>query len=333
MPNKTILSGIRVTGRPHIGNYLGAMQPHIQIQEQSDCQPFYFIANLHTLTTVHDRETMIEHSIGTVLDYLALGLDPEKATIFLQSDVPGHTELAWIFSTLTSVSETERIPTFKEKKLAQAKDINMGLLAYPILMAADILMYKADEVPVGLDQRPNVEMARDIAKRFNNTYGETFPIPKFTTRQETTKIMSLDGNGKMSKSDNSGVGIFEDPQVIIEKFKRAKTDSKDPKEIKQEKDMGPEVRNLVAIYKAFKGLNGNTEVVLIEEMQKNGYAGLKNLVGKTVADNLEPFRKKREELEQNLDYVHDVLNKGKEKASSIADRTMTEVKDKVGLKI
>ncbi|MFC1721907.1 tryptophan--tRNA ligase [Patescibacteria group bacterium] len=322
---KRILSGIRVSGRPHLGNYLGAMRQHIEIQEQPDCEAFYFMANLHTLTTVHDKNTMVANSIGTVLDYLALGLDPKKSTIFLQSDVPGHTELAWIFSTLTSVSEAERIPTFKEKKLEQAKDINMGLLSYPVLMAADILMYKADEVPVGADQRPNVEMARDIAKRFNNTYGETFPIPKFTTRKETTKIMSLDGKGKMSKSSGSGVGIFEETDDIMAKFKKATTDSDSDIRFSEDK---PEISNLLTLYMAF---SGKDEKTVIEEMKGKGYDEFKELLGTTVAKNLTPFREKRRELQNNVAEVESILADGAKKAQKIASQTMKEVKDKVGL--
>lgn len=303
------------------------MKQHIDGQDKSDQEAFYFIANLHTLTTIHSKEEVVENTLGTVLDYLALGLDPEKATIFLQSDVQGHCELSWIFSTLTSVSEVERIPTYKEKKAIQAQDINVGLLYYPILMAADILLYRANEVPVGDDQKPNVEMARDIAKRFNKTYGETFPIPEFTTRKETSRIMSLDGKGKMSKSDNSGIGIFEDPQVIIEKFKKAKTDS--DSEIRFGEDK-PEISNLLTIYMAF---TGKDKEAVVTEMKGKGYGEFKELLGQTVADSLAPFRAKRQALEKNTDKVKTILADGAAKASTIVKGTMAEVKDKVGLKI
>lgn len=322
---KRVLSGIRPTAKPHIGNYLGAMKRHIELQNEKDLERFYFIANFHGMTTVHNAKELAWNTRNIAIDYLAIGLDPEKSAIFVQSQIPEVTELAWIFATLTPISHLERIPTYKEKKADQSKDINSGLLYYPVLMASDILIYNSDFIPVGIDQVPNIEYARDIAKKFNSTYGETFKIPEYKIEKETQKILGLDGSVKMSKSIGNVVELFEDGESVKAKFKKATTDS--GKEIRFGEDK-PEITNLLNIYLAFSDLSKEE---LLKKYKGKGYAEFKEDLGNAVANALAPFRKKRAEIEKDMKYVDNILKDGAKKARAIAMETMKIVRKKTGL--
>ena len=238
---KRILSGIQPSGKLHIGNYFGAVKQHIELQEGNDC--FYMIANLHSLTTMKDGGKLRETTKNLILDYLALGLDPKKASLFIQSEIPEHTELTWIFSTLTHSGLLERAHAWKDAKEKGTKDPTIGLFTYPILMACDILLYEADLVPVGQDQKQHIEIARDIAIKFNNTYGETFKLPEPMIPEEVAVVSGTDGR-KMSKSYGNTIEMFADEKDIKKQIMGIETDStalEDPKD--------PDTCNVVALYR------------------------------------------------------------------------------------
>lgn len=319
-----ILAGAQPTGILHLGNYLGAIKNWVTLQEKYDC--LYCIVDLHALTIEQDPKKFPRQVLDLAIDYLALGVDPRKAAIFIQSQVPEHTELAWILNTLTPLGDLQRMTQYKEKAQQNAKNINAGLFTYPVLMAADILLYKAQGVPVGEDQAQHVELTRTLAKKFNNRYGQTFPEPKVLLTKGA-RIMGLDGGAKMSKSRGNYVAVFEEPDSIMAKFKKAKTDT--GKEVKASPDK-PEISNLMGIYHAF---TGKSHQEIEAEFAGQGYAEFKETLGKTVVESLAPFRAKRAELVKNVDEVKTILRDGAKKAKAIAEQTMAEVRDKVGLKI
>ncbi len=321
---KIVLSGIQPTGLIHIGNYLGALKNWVESQKKEEFKCIYTIVDLHALTIKQDPKKYAGQTLNLTIDYLALGIDPKKSILFVQSHIPEHTELMWILNTLTPMGELERMTQYKEKAEQNKQNINAGLFNYPVLMAADILLYKTNLVPVGADQVQHVEIARSIAQKFNTRYGKTFKEPH-ALLTKGSRIMGLDGNHKMSKSRNNYVGIFEEPEEISKKFKGATTDS--GKEIKFSKEK-PQISNLLTIYSAFS-------CEKIEDVEKKfegkGYAEFKEDLGKTVADALAPFREKRKELEGKKDEVKQILADGAKKARSIAQETMREVRNKVGL--
>lgn len=319
-----IFSGAKPTGNLHIGNYLGAIKNWVALQDKYEC--FYSVVNLHGLTVHQDPKSYAQRTLDFVLDYLAMGIDPKKSTLFIQSDVPEHTELTWILNTLTPIGDLQRMTQYKEKARQHPDNVNAGLFDYPVLMAADILIYKANLVPVGEDQLQHLELARTVCRKFNSRYGQTFPEPKPLQTAET-RIMALDGSGKMGKSTGNAIEIFENPDSIITKFKKAKTDT--GKEVKFSPDK-PEISNLMGIYHAF---TGKTHEAIEAEFAGKGYAEFKEKLGQTVVESLAPFRAKRVELVKNVDEVKTTLRDGAKKAKAIAEKTMAEVREKVGLKI
>ena len=322
-----ILSGIQPTGQLHIGNYLGATKNWAELQAKHDC--LFMVADLHALTTLQNPKQFSETTLAKFVELLSVGLNPEKCIIFLQSHIKEHTELAWIFSTLTPLGELERMIQFKDKAKKQRGNINAGLLTYPTLMAADILLYKTQGVPVGKDQTQHLELTRTIAKKFNSTYGKTFPEPETILVKEGAKIMSLkEPKKKMSKSDapESFIGIFEEPDSIVKKIRGAVTDT--GKEIKYDPIKKPGISNLLTIYSLF-----SDESLSQAEKRFKGkeYATFKKSLADLLIQKLEPPRKKKKELDSRELYVKEILRHGEERAHSIAKATMEEVREKVGL--
>ena len=322
-----ILSGIQPTGQLHIGNYLGATKNWIELQAKHDC--FFTIVDLHALTTLQNPKEFAQITLSKFIELLAIGLNPEKCVIFVQSHIKEHTELAWIFNTITPLGELERMTQFKDKSAKNIKNINAGLLTYPVLQAADILLYKPQGVPVGKDQVQHIELARNIAKKFNSLYGKTFPEPETLLVKEGAKIMSLtEPTKKMSKSDTpeSSIGIFEEPASIQKKIQKAVTDA--AKEITYNPAKKPGISNLLTIYSLF-----SDESLTQAEKRFKGkeYSMLKNALGELLVKKLQPLRKKKEELDLQEPYVQKILSQGRERAQSIATATMQEVREKIGL--
>jgi tryptophanyl-tRNA synthetase len=322
-----IFSGIQPTGEIHIGNYLGALKQWVDLQKDNDC--IFCIVDLHALTSPYDQKLLQERILEKAIAYIAAGVDPEKSIIFVQSAVKEHTELAWLLNTVTPVGELTRMTQYKEKSKKFEKNLNAGLLNYPILMAADILLYQTEMVPVGEDQRQHVELARTIAKKFNQRFGEAFKIPKDKLPEFGAKIMSLSQPAKkMSKSDptDSYIGLFDEPEIIKAKIAKAVTDT--GKTIKYNPKLKPGISNLLTIYSLFSDL----PVKEIEKKFKGkGYGDFKKQLGDLLVEKLEQFRRKRRELLQREVYVEELLSQGAKKAQVIAQSTMQEVKNKMGL--
>lgn len=323
--NKRVFSAIQPSGELHIGNFLGALKNFVELQDKYDC--FFFIADYHSITENYDPKEKPKQIMSLALDFLAAGLDPKKCTIAMQSQIPEHTELAWIFNTITPMSLLERMTQYKDKSQKQAQNINVGLFDYPVLQAADILIYKAGLVPIGQDQVQHLELSRNIAHFFNNKFGETFPEPQ-PLLTETPKIMSLlDPLKKMSKSSGpkSYIAINDSPKTIKEKMKKAITDAGISKEIT------PATKNLFLLLEIL-GKKEHYETFLAEH--KKGtikYSLLKDTLTLDIADYFAPFRAKRKELEAKPEYVKEILSNGAEKTRKIAQVTMQEVKEKIGL--
>ncbi len=320
-----VLSGIKPSGRPHLGNYLGAMKYHIEMQEKYD-ELFFFIANYHALTTLKDPKLLEEYTKGVVLDYLALGLDPKKCIIFKQSDVPEVTELAWIFSCITPIPWLERAHAYKDALAKGKKNVNHGLFAYPVLMAADILIYQSNLVPVGKDQIQHVEIAREIARAFNKTYGKIFIEPKEEINKETQTVIGTDGR-KMSKSYNNIIGIFEEPKEMEKKIMSMITD---PKRIKITDPGHPDQCNVFQLHKIFTP-NQIEDIRDQCENAKRGCVDCKKILADSIIKHFEPARKKRKELEKKEGLVDEVLIEGGKKARLVAQKTMDDVRKKVGV--
>ncbi|MBU2539607.1 tryptophan--tRNA ligase [Patescibacteria group bacterium] len=322
-----ILSGIQPTGDIHIGNYLGALRQWISLQDKNEC--IFFVADLHSLTVPYDPKTLQKSIIEKIISYVAAGLDPEKSAIFVQSQIKEHTELCWLLNTVCPVGELERMTQYKEKAKKFKNNINAGLLDYPVLMAADILLYKADAVPVGKDQTQHVELARTLARKFNQKFGKTFIEPADVLPKMGAKIMSLiDPKKKMSKTDapQSYISLFEEPESIQKKIMSATTDS--GKNIKYDLVKKAGITNLLTIYSLLE----NKPIKEIEKKFKNkGYSEFKKSLIKVVIDFLKPFRKKQKELATREVYIKEILSRGKNKAQSIAQTTIQEVKEKMGL--
>ncbi len=316
-----ILSGIRPSSRLHIGNYLGAIKQWIELQNLS--RSFFMIADLHAITTPYDPATFPQAVKDVALDYLAAGLDHHKATLFVQSHIPEHVELAWLFSTITPVGELNRMTQYKEKGEGKTS-ANLGLLAYPVLMAADILIYKATGVPVGEDQVQHVELARVIARKFNAKHGATFPEPK-AILSHGKRIMSLtEPTKKMSKSDGGGIQLDDSPEVIKKKVMKAVTGTKGG-------DGNPGVMNLFALLKEFSDATTYRQFMNAEETSTIKYSELKSQIAEDIARHFESFRTRRAELAGNNRYLEEVLSEGTKEARSVAKKTLEEVKKKMGL--
>jgi tryptophanyl-tRNA synthetase len=317
---------MRPSGQLHIGNYLGALKNWVELQKKHQC--IFGVVDYHAITTPFDPMQINKAVKNLVLDYLAAGIDPKKSIIMVQSQIPEHTELAWILGALTPVSWLERIPTYKEKLELHPKHRNLGILAYPVLMAADILIYKATLVPVGDDQMPHIEITNDLARRFNQMFGNTFPPAKGVINEGMgARIMSLtDPTKKMSKTGGEGIALTDSPDTIREKIKTAVTDS--GKEVKYDEKNKPAISNLLTIYHLFS----NKPITEIEKKyQGKGYAEFKKDLTEVIIKGLADFQKKRKELEKNPKKVEKILEDGAKKAQKIAQATMKEIKAKMGL--
>lgn len=324
---KSILSGIQPTGIFTLGNYIGAVRNWQQLQEDYDCA--YFIADLHSLTVHQEASRLRKQSLEAFALLLACGIDPQKSLIFVQSHVHNHAELGWILACNSLFGELSRMTQFKDKSAKHADNINAGLFTYPSLMAADILLYQADYVPVGADQTQHLEFARNVAQRFNNLYGNTFKLPEAYLPPEGAKIMSLqEPSKKMSKSDTNPKGfisILDDQDTIMRKFRSAVTDSEAKVAFKEGKDG---VNNLMTIYSVVTG-KGYEEIE--EEFSGKGYGDFKIAVGEAVSEELRPIRENFARLMQDQAYLEDIYRTGAETAQRISDRTLIKVKKKVGL--
>jgi len=318
---KTLLSGIKPTGELHIGNYFGAMRQFVDFQDKY--RSFIFIANYHALTSVSDKELLRKLSLDIAMDFLAVGLDPKKTTLFLQSDVPEVTELAWIFNTITTVPYLSRAHAFKDAE-AKNKEVNVGLFDYPILMAADILIYGSDVVPVGQDQKQHVEIARDTAQKFNRIFGDTFKMPEPLILDEVKTVIGTDGR-KMSKSYGNGIGLFASDEEIKKAIMSIPTDSKGVNEPKD-----PTECKVFAFHELLGGKD-------LPELKKRylsgtiGYKESKDILVEKMKAFIGPMRKRREEIAKDPDAVLKILREGGEIARKEAKKMMAEVREKVGL--
>lgn len=328
MEKKTILSGIQATGNLTLGNYLGAIHNWIKMQEEYDC--YYMIADLHSLTVRNDPETLRKRALQVLAIYVASGLDPEKNTIFLQSQVEAHVKLNWILNCYTYMGELNRMTQFKDKSAKHADNINSGLFTYPVLMASDILVYNADLVPVGEDQKQHLEITRDIAERFNTIYGETFIIPEPFIAKQGARIMGLqEPTAKMSKSTtnlNDVIFLNDSPDEIRKKLKKAVTDSENC--VRYDKENKPGVSNLMTIYGL---IEGKTMEEIESEFAGKGYGDFKNAIAESIIKKLQPLQEKYYDLLENPDKLKEIYEKGAKKARERADKIVNEVYRKVGL--
>jgi tryptophanyl-tRNA synthetase len=319
---KRVLSGVQPSGNPHLGNYFGAMKNHIEMQDKYEC--FIFIADYHALTTVRDPEKMKKMTLHLVLDYLALGLDPEKTVFFKQSDVYEHAQLKWILDCVTPHGLLERAHAWKDALAKGKKEPTAGLFNYPVLMAADILLYQPDLVPVGKDQKQHVEIARDIAIKFNNIFGEVFKLPDPYIPKEVELINGTDGQ-KMSKSYGNVIEIFADESTLKKQVMSIQTDSTPLEESKD-----PEKCNVFYLYSLFATDKEKTDLAAKYKAGGFGFGDAKKLLLAKIIDYFAKNRKKRIELSSNLDYINKVLEEGALKARQEAEKTMNKVKSAIG---
>ncbi len=324
---KVLYSAVQPSGILTIGNYLGAIKNWVELQNDYDC--FYAIANMHAITVRQDPATLRQRTLELLALYVACGVDPEKCTLYLQSHVSAHAELQWVLNTFTYVGEMERMTQYKSKCLAHADNINMGLMDYPVLMAADILLYQADLVPVGADQKQHLEITRDIASRFNGIYGNTFTVPEPYILKAGAKINSLqEPDKKMSKSDpnpNAFISMADDKDAVMRKFKRAVTDSEAC--VRFDEVAKPGVSNLLTIYSIFAG---KTIAEAERKFEGKGYGDFKAAVGEAVADKLAPIQAEQKRLLADKGYLNGILASGAEKAFRAARKTLSKVYRKIG---
>ena len=324
---KTLYSGIQPTNNLTIGNYISTLRSWRSLQEEYNS--YFAIANMHAVTVRQDPAELRRRTLELAALFLACGVDPEKSVLYVQSHVPAHAELCWALNTFTYVGEMERMTQFKDKSARHADNINMGLMDYPVLMAADILLYQTDVVPVGKDQRQHLEIARDIAQRFNNAYSPTFVVPEALYSKLGAKIGDLQNpEKKMSKScenPNGSIFLNDDRDTVIRKFKRAVTDSGN--EVRYDPENNAGVSNLLEIYCAF---NGKSIKEAEAEFAGKGYGDFKLAVGETVADGLAPIQKEQAKLLADKDYVNSALKSGAERASRTAAKTLNKVYKKIG---
>lgn len=322
---KRILSGVQPSGIPHLGNYLGAMKNHVEMQD--NFESFIFIADLHTLTTIRDAKKLSELIINLAIDYLALGLDPEKTVFFRQSDVPEHAELTWIFNCITPVNMLQQAHAYKDAVAKGSKDATAGLFTYPVLMAADILIYNPDYVPVGKDQKQHVEISRDLAGKFNNTFGEVFKLPEPYIPDAVAVVVGTDGE-KMSKSYGNVIEFFADEKVLKKQVMGIVTDS-----TPIEKPKDPDKDNVYKLYSYFGTESEKKDLADKYRAGGYGYGDAKKLLLAKIMEHFKPYRERREEIKHDTDYVKKVLKEGSIKAREVASDTMIKVREKTGLKI
>lgn len=321
---KTVLSGIRATGRLHLGNYLGAVKGMLELQNDLNYNTFYMVADMHTLTTPYNVAELRENRREVIIDYLAAGLNPEKSVLFQQADVSEHAELAFYFSSVTTMAKMSHLPTFKDKAKQYPENVTMALLNYPVLMAADILIYKANLVPVGIDQEPHIEVAREIARRMNQDYGTNFPEPqRFATAGEY--VPSLTGEGKMSKSvEGSHIRLTESLDEIRKKVRSVPTAT----------NVGGEMSAGVKALFSFLKILSSSQINEFNAAYEDGslrFSDLKDAVAESIFNELQPLQERRKELEKDTAYVDSVIIEGAQKARLVARQTVNEVKEKMGL--
>ncbi|MGN0994271.1 MAG: tryptophan--tRNA ligase [Butyricicoccus sp.] len=325
---KRIFSGVQPSGKLTLGNYLGAIRNFGPLQDAYDC--VYCVVDLHAITVRQDPAALRRATLEVLAQYIACGLDPQRSTLFIQSHVSAHPELAWVLNCFTMFGEASRMTQFKDKSAKHADNVNVGLFDYPVLMAADILLYQADYVPVGVDQSQHIEMTRNIAQRFNGLFPGTFTIPEgmYPKEGEGAKIMSLaDPTKKMSKSDENPNGyilLLDKPEDIMRKFKRAVTDSDSRVIVADDK---PGVSNLIQIYSL---ATGKSTAEIEAEFEGKGYGDFKPAVGEAVVEMLRPIRETTEDLLRNKDYLEQVYKEGAQRASYMARKTLDKVYRKVG---
>lgn len=324
---KILYSGMQATGTLTLGNYLGALKNWVNLCDEYEC--FYGVMDLHSLTVRQNPTEFRQNARKLYALYVAAGLDPEKNCIYYQSHVPAHAQLGWVLDCFTYMGELNRMTQFKDKAARHADNINAGLYTYPVLMAADILLYQADVVPVGIDQKQHLEITRDIAERFNNLYGEVFTVPEAYFGKNSAKVMSLqEPTRKMSKSDenvNATIMLLDDKDTIIRKFKRAVTDSE--AEVRYGEDK-PGISNLMDIYGC---VTGKTNDEITAEFAGKGYGDFKLAVGEAVADELAPLQKRYEELLKDKAYIENCIKENDAKAAYFANKTLRKVHKKIGL--
>ncbi|GHV46881.1 tryptophan--tRNA ligase [Clostridia bacterium] len=327
---KRVLSGIQPTSTPTLGNYLGAVKSWANMQEEYDA--YYFIADLHALTVRQDPEKFRQQCLSSYALLLAMGIDTKKSVAFMQGQVPEHTELMWLLSGFAQFGELSRMTQFKDKSQKHADNVNAGLFTYPVLMAADILLYKAEYVPIGADQKQHLEITRDISERFNQIYGETLVTPEPFITEGTARIMSLaDPGKKMSKSDenkNAVVSVLDPPDVIVKKFRRAVTDSEALVQFRPGDETKAGINNLISIY---SGITGKTIQDTEKEFAGRGYGDFKTACGEAAADALAPVRADYERLMSDRDYLLREMKSGAEKAAAASAETIAAVREKIGL--
>lgn len=323
---KVIFSGIQPSGELTLGNYIGALKNWVKLQDEYDC--YYCIVDMHAITVRQEPKDLRRRTLEVLAIYIAAGIDPDKNTIFIQSHVPAHAEAGWLLNCNTYMGELSRMTQFKDKSQKYGNNIIAGLFNYPVLMAGDILLYQTDLVPVGVDQKQHLELARDIAERFNHAYSPTFKVPEPYIPKEGAKIMDLqEPTKKMSKSSenpNSYIFIMDPPEVIRKKISRAVTDSLG---VVKYSDDQPGVKNLMTILSIFTGKS-------IEEIEKKyegqGYAQFKKDVAEAIVEELEPIQKKVKELTENKEYLESIYRKGAEKANYVANKTLRKMQKKIG---
>lgn len=327
MANKgRVFSGARPTGRQHLGNYLGAIKNYVALQEEYDC--VYSIVDLHALTTMETTENLRENTYEMALDWLAAGIDPHKSIVFIQSNVPEVTELHTILSMVTPLGKLTDLPTFKEKIRENPNNINYGLVGYPILMSADILLYKASAVPVGVDQAPHLEFAREVVRSFNHRYQTNVLIEPEMKVTEIPKVLGIDGVNKMSKSLNNHIELAATPEETLERVMKMVTD---PARLRRSDPGNPDVCNVFTLHKIFSSPEYVKYVDVECRRAGIGCVEDKQALAKSINESLAPFRERRAELAKDPDYVFDVLREGGKRARVIAQQTMVEVREAVGL--
>lgn len=326
MSKKILISGIKPTGELHVGNYFGAMRQNIELGNNDEYESYIFIADYHALTTIKNKDELEKNTFDIACAYLACGLDPKKVALFRQSSIPEHTELTWIFNNIVTMPYLMRAHAFKDHE-AKSKEVNVGLFDYPVLMAADILMYNSDIVPVGADQKQHIEYARDIAERFNRTWGPTFKLPKELILEDVATVPGIDGE-KMSKSKKNIIGLFADDEEIKRAVMSIVTDSKTPEENKN-----PDEVNIYKIHKLF--LNEEKDKEIRKKYEDGGlsYKEAKEMLLTDIVNFISPFRKNYEYYQSHRDEVYEILKEGGERARKKAKEMMKDVKGKVGLSL
>ncbi|SDJ61137.1 tryptophanyl-tRNA synthetase [Ferrimonas sediminum] len=332
MTKPVVLSGAQPSGELTIGNYMGALRQWVKLQESHDC--LFCIVDQHAITVRQDPEALRKACLDTLALYLAVGIDPKKSTVFVQSHVPEHAQLAWVLNCYTQMGELNRMTQFKDKSQKHASNINVGLFSYPALMAADILLYQADEIPVGSDQKQHLELTRDIAARFNNVHGDIFTIPEPFIPPVGARVMSLqDPTKKMSKSDdnnNNVIGLLEDPKKVTKKIKRAVTDSDEPPVVRFDIDNKPGVSNLLSI---LSGASGKSFEELEAEFEGKMYGHLKGATAEAVVAMLEPLQERYNAIRGDQAYLEQVMRDGAAAARERAAKTLKQVYQAIGFPV